>query len=558
MRKISLLALVCLFSIISFAQGKHDIKFTIHGLDPNTDTSALLLKYYGKTHAIMDSLDITLSPAQEVNGKIISTGTIKVSGDTLLDGGQYTMYLNPEEHFDFMVTEQEFELETVKDDFYGKMKVKNSPENEAYYKHLDLNVSMSEKVVFYQDIRKSIPLEEKRPAYFMTFSGDTIFYDKISKETDKAFKYTSFTGSKENLNKDVIKYYTNDNNKFILADFEEGSEGPFNFVLATDEYCTEKVNNIHEFMMNYMENVKIEHKDKLFIKAMLAAMDPELPKDLKDEERFPYYKAHFFDNLDWNDGRLVNTTIYQKRLETYFERCVYQVSDSIIMDCDYVLEKASANPDLFRFTLAHLLNKYVNSQIMCMDKVYVHLVDNYYAKGRAFWATDYVLEKFKVEANMRRWSLCGNKAANITLHDPTGKPTPLYSLNGDYTWIIFWTPDCGHCKKAMPKFVKYYNELKEDPNVKEKINVYTVCTEEVMDKWKKFIKEKGIEDWTNVADSTGENHNFRGYYNINSTPKLYVLDKDKKIIAKGIGAEQLPDFFNRVLGREATKKEEVK
>jgi hypothetical protein len=33
---------------------------------------------------------------------------------------------------------------------------------------------------------------------------------------------------------------------------------------------------------------------------------------------------------------------------------------------------------------------------------------------------------------------------------------------------------------------------------------------------------------------------------VNSTPKVYLMDKDKKIIAKSLGAEQLEDLLNRL------------
>ena len=37
--------------------------------------------------------------------------------------------------------------------------------------------------------------------------------------------------------------------------------------------------------------------------------------------------------------------------------------------------------------------------------------------------------------------------------------------------------------------------------------------------------------------------NFRTIWDIFSTPQVYVLDKDNKIIAKKLGIEQLPDFI---------------
>jgi hypothetical protein len=46
--------------------------------------------------------------------------------------------------------------------------------------------------------------------------------------------------------------------------------------------------------------------------------------------------------------------------------------------------------------------------------------------------------------------------------------------------------------------------------------------------------------------TTLQSLNFHQYWDVNSTPKVYLMDKDKKIIAKSLGAEQLEDLLNRL------------
>jgi hypothetical protein len=60
--------------------------------------------------------------------------------------------------------------------------------------------------------------------------------------------------------------------------------------------------------------------------------------------------------------------------------------------------------------------------------------------------------------------------------------------------------------------------------------------------WLEYIHDKGYEDWINVWDAYNLT-NFRFFYNIYSTPTIYLLDKDKKIIAKRIGAETLKSLL---------------
>ena len=117
----------------------------------------------------------------------------------------------------------------------------------------------------------------------------------------------------------------------------------------------------------------------------------------------------------------------------------------------------------------------------------------------------------------------------------------MYAIRSYYaiTLLIFWDPDCGHCKKELPKIKEEVYDLYAEHGVKV-VTVYTQVEEE---KWKKFLEEKDLTEWINLYDPYNQS-NFRNNYDIYSTPVLYVLDKDKKILAKRIGVEQLPDFLD--------------
>ncbi len=103
------------------------------------------------------------------------------------------------------------------------------------------------------------------------------------------------------------------------------------------------------------------------------------------------------------------------------------------------------------------------------------------------------------------------------------------------------------------------------------VEVYSPCTEFETADWKKFVAEKELK-WINVSDNpevnknaakyihltTLESLNFRDTYDIFSTPQVYLLDKDKKILAKKLSAEQLDDILSDKLGLPKTVREEKK
>ncbi|MFL5753470.1 MAG: TlpA family protein disulfide reductase, partial [Bacteroidia bacterium] len=125
---------------------------------------------------------------------------------------------------------------------------------------------------------------------------------------------------------------------------------------------------------------------------------------------------------------------------------------------------------------------------------------------------------------------------------------PLSKVKADYTVLLFWDVDCGHCKKEVPIILDTYHKLKKEGM---SIEVYAVYTQHEYDKWKKFIIENKL-DWINVADGVHLN-NLKKKFDIFSTPVIYMLDKNKTIKAKRIGAEQIEDVI-RIMEKEDKKK----
>ena len=117
----------------------------------------------------------------------------------------------------------------------------------------------------------------------------------------------------------------------------------------------------------------------------------------------------------------------------------------------------------------------------------------------------------------------------------------MYGIKADWTVLVFWDVDCGHCKKEIPVISDTYHKLKKEG---KKIEVFAVYTQHEYDKWKKFIKESNL-DWINVADAVHLN-NLKEKYDIYSTPVIYLLDKNKVIKAKRIGAEQLEEVIRNM------------
>lgn len=306
---------------------------------------------------------------------------------------------------------------------------------------------------------------------------------------------------------------------------------------------------------NYKKDFIVKNPKNFLSDIFLASTDPEIPEipvlsnGRKDSTfQFNYYRKHYFDNMNFANDWLLRTPIFHARIKNYVENLTYQIPDSISKSCIEICDKAKANKEVFKYCVVYFTSNYEKSNIMGMDAVFVDMVEKYYKTNQAFWADSVTMFKIKDRSDKLKPLLLGKTAPNLTLKDTTGTYQTLYNLKNRFTILAFWDPDCSHCKKEIPKL---YSEFAAGVKAKD-VQVYAVCTETERKKWLEFIQKEKL-NWINVADIELQNP-FRSIYDIHSTPVLYVLDKNKKILAKRIPVEKIGEFLDRQISIENKRK----
>jgi peroxiredoxin len=135
-------------------------------------------------------------------------------------------------------------------------------------------------------------------------------------------------------------------------------------------------------------------------------------------------------------------------------------------------------------------------------------------------------------------NILGEQAHDLAMPDTALKMHALYDIKTKYTILVFWDPTCSHCKTEIPKLSQYYDSVKAKG---VSIEVFAVGIESDIELWKKFIRDHNLK-WINVSDLYNQT-NFRSYYDIYSTPVIYLLDEKKRIIAKRLDTEKIKDFI---------------
>ena len=304
--------------------------------------------------------------------------------------------------------------------------------------------------------------------------------------------------------------------------------------------------NQEESMKTYLKSVIKANNGNLLatlVKALLPVDVPEFstigftnPDSVRWIRNYLYNKNHFFDNIDFNDERLLRTPILYARLDAFFTNVIIQAPDSINKEIDKLIQKCSGNYKIFQFVAVYLFNHFRESEIMGQDAVMVKLADDIYLSGKADWVTKEFKSDLKKQIDLIRPNLLGKKAENLVMDSYKEIFVSLYDINKEFTILYFWEPDCGHCKEATPKLKAYYDKPKDYG-----VEVFAVCTTSDRAKWTKYIEDNKIT-WINGWDPTRSSH-FDYYFNVQSTPTIYILDKDKKIIAKKLGVEEIGPFI---------------
>jgi len=385
----------------------------------------------------------------------------------------------------------------------------------------------------------------------------------IEADTTDFIEFTKFKGSKDN----IIFY---DFQRYIKKAKERFDDMASKLKTVQDEKekskIIEEIKKINQDRINYIKKIYNENPDLFISKFLMATVDMEVPEPptLADGKKdslwqYYYYRNHYFDNFDPGDPRLLRTPLYEDKIMNFLDKVIPQIPDSIIPYVDMLIEKSKHDSTLFRYMLITLFNHYAKSNIMGMDAVYIHIADKYYIK-EAWWSDKKFIEDLKDKVEKTKPLLIGKIAPDIQLlyvpaahfqaaandtalkkYPHVGQQFNLHNLKAKYIILIFWEADCGHCKKAVPELYKIYEEKFKPEKDIIIVAVSTLFGEEGKVKWVNFVNEHKLYDWINAWNPYS--YQFKLTYDITSTPQIYVLDENKKIIAKRIAVEQIPEII---------------
>ena len=243
--------------------------------------------------------------------------------------------------------------------------------------------------------------------------------------------------------------------------------------------------------------------------------------------------SDFWNGIENFDGPTNENPILAAQIDFYFDKFVSSLPDSITLEISRLIDRTNDNTELRDFFLWHLLERYRHPEYMSQDQVFVWLYDHYFSQLeiKDLNATNLAIIQEKAE-RFRRLALF-NIAPDIKLNDSID----LQSIESNYTVLFFYDHDCDLCNQEMQDL---------DLVCAEHPDISVLAIDLNMESSGGFaIRPKGDGDLKSHIQyrricNPSELIALSDAYDIETTPLIYVLDKDKRIIAKKIRALQIP------------------
>lgn len=264
-------------------------------------------------------------------------------------------------------------------------------------------------------------------------------------------------------------------------------------------------------------------------------------------------REHYWDNTDLSDDRMTRVPQFQNRLEALAATLLPKDPIATAAYLDGLM--ARADGEVRTFLVNWAINWYANGVSQESASIFVHLAEKHVCTGpngtrAAQWLPKDRWDGICSKAAAKSHIVIGNVTRDLKLCDTTGtKWMSLHAMPQSCVVVVFWSPHCGHCKQAMPLMhEKYAAEWK-----KMDVGVYAVGDtrdNSLYADWKSFIREHGL-DWVNVGIPAPVYQQWKANpsavvprltdqasmrysetWDANNTPAFYVLDKERRVLAR--------------------------
>ena len=364
---------------------------------------------------------------------------------------------------------------------------------------------------------------------FFIFNDEDIQFVVV---TDEYGKYVQVMKSVENM---IYYDYENLKQKNLL---KLDILGPVvTYYPKTDPFykkVTGRVDDLRKELTDKASELTAKNPGTLAAHFIRMEMPVFPPLDISKDEQQEFLKDHYFDHVDFSDTLLLKTSTLNTMLINYLS--LYQnrnddretFENKLLIGLDTILQKSAVNPEMYASVIDFLLQGF---ESIGFDKG-IDYISEHNQLDQFCENTEKILELQDKLELINRLAI-GKKAPDFSHADIDGNMIRLGDINAKKTLLVFWASWCPHCQSMVPEINKIREKYSEN-----ELKIIGISIDTSLTDLRRVITENHIT-WPNIAELKGWEGTIPELYGIAATPTMFLLDEQKKIIAKPVNKNQL-------------------
>jgi thiol-disulfide isomerase/thioredoxin len=302
-----------------------------------------------------------------------------------------------------------------------------------------------------------------------------------------------------------------------------------------------RADELEHARISFIRQMKKEYPDRFAPKLVWSFQQPDYRYYLMHGGKpYPteqeYYKAHFFDRLDFGDPRMIHTEVLFVMINDYLRTFAQPPGNEIYIDLiDSILSRAKANDEVYQYCIELFIQAFDQSPWV---PVYLHLIEEHYLLAPL--SHNVLRETYRRRTAAIRNTSIGSKIPQVCGSTPSGTTHCLLDELGSATVLMIWSLGCEHCESMLPGMGNISREYAE-----KGLRVFSFTLAEERDTLARAMDEFNIS-WINVSDYQGFVSDIVEEFNISVTPVIFLLDKDGRITDK---PKSIPELYANLVVR---------
>ncbi len=306
------------------------------------------------------------------------------------------------------------------------------------------------------------------------------------------------------------------------------------------DQTVEEYTNIQKKRQNYINNIIEKYPNAFVSRILKIEQTPFVPADMTGEKRIDFLKKHFFEPFTLADTLLLRSNVYNRLVIDYLSlyrqrgNSPREQEEAFKEAVDKILLHAYINQDVYEFILNYLIEGFERFK---MENVLGYIAEEHINKLQCESDEKKTLER-RLEGYKKM--AVGKTAPDFEITGFRGKHIKLSDVSDKYILVVFFSSDCKHCRKLLPKLNDLYEE-----KYKDKLKVVAISLDKNRENYVEFLSGKEY-DWVNYCDFKGWNGAIPIQYNIYATPSIFLLNTQREILAKPITFNEIKKDLSRL------------